>query len=74
MTARPDPARQRGWVFAGAGAAVWAALWLLPLGGEIALIARLLMLAMLVIVPLGLALAATPDRNGNHPRLLTIIQ
>jgi hypothetical protein len=52
-----------------AGVAVWlASLVLLPgLGETSGTIARLLALAVLVLVPLALALAATPDRDGRHP-------
>ena len=53
---------------AGLGAAAWLALHLaLPSDTELRTIALLLLLAVLVCVPLGLALVATPNRGGRHP-------
>lgn len=54
-----------------AGAVVWTVL--LPLrtspSHETELINRILLLGAVVIVPLGLALVTTPDRNGHHSLL-----
>ncbi|HLH24319.1 MAG TPA: YndJ family protein [Chloroflexota bacterium] len=50
---------------AGLGAAIWLA-WLPRLAAEQGQVAALLLFAVLVLVPLALALAATPDRAGRH--------
>lgn len=56
------------------GAAIGLVLWLsllvaLPRGGEtIGIVERLLALAILVVAPLALSLASTPDRSGRQPR------
>src|SRR5688572_31618797 len=60
----------RSWTHAsaGLGAAAWLALLsALPSDIELRTVALLLLLAVLVCVPLGLALVATPDRAGRHP-------
>src|SRR6266481_99405 len=50
------------------GAVVWTTVLLLRTSpsGETELINRILLLGVLVIVPLGLALVATPNRVGRH--------
>lgn len=55
---------RRAWLFAGAGAAVWALAWIAPLPNDALPIPRLLMLAMLMVVPLGLALIAPAEQKG----------
>jgi hypothetical protein len=53
------------WGSAGLGAAVWLG-WLAVFAGKQGPIATLLLFAVLVLVPLALPLAATPDRAGRH--------
>lgn len=51
------------------GALLWLILWLHPLlgGGDMGLISRLLLLAILVLVPMALVLLAEPHRAGGFP-------
>lgn len=72
MSASASPIRRRVWLFAGAGVAFWALLWLFPLPSDALPIPRLLMLAMLVVVPLGLALASPPS-DGLPARLYPVL-
>jgi YndJ-like protein len=61
------------------GAAVWCVMIFVrtSTSAETELITRILLLGMLVIVPLGLSLLATPDRNGHQAlpyRLAVLMQ
>jgi YndJ-like protein len=72
---------QSNWAKASAisGAVAWAILLIIPTSPsrETELINRILLLGVLVIVPLGLALVATADREGRHSlpyRLALLLQ
>ncbi|HYN88728.1 MAG TPA: YndJ family protein [Ardenticatenaceae bacterium] len=71
MNAAQAASHNRALIYAGLGALVWAGASLfLPLDrGGTAMIQRVLLLAILVLVPLALPLAATPDRSGRFPFL-----
>lgn len=63
-----DPLRRWSRRSALAGALVWLALTMIPPSDlfRVELIEKLLLLAPLVIVPLGLLLIASPNRHGRH--------
>src|SRR5258708_5007758 len=57
-----------------AGALVWSAIAFVRISPSIEqdLITKILLLGILVVVPLGLALVATPDRRGRHSAIYNL--